>query len=464
MKIKIIGAGLAGSECAFSLARRGHAVELYEMRPVRTTPAHRTSNLGELVCSNSFRSAAITNAVGLLKREMQLLDSLVMTCGEEARVPAGDAFAVDRDRFAVALTNAIASTPNIHLRREEVTTLSRGECDFLVVATGPLTSDPLFHAINDFLGQDGLYFYDAIAPILSADSLDFSKLYWKSRYGKGEGADYLNAPMTQEQYEAFVAALLSAELYPLHDFERAAHFEGCLPIEEIASRGIDTLRFGPMKPVGLEHPVTGERPHAVVQLRKEDLSDEYFNIVGFQTKMKVPEQKRVLQMIPGLENCTFARFGSMHRNTFINGPKHLRATFQTRKDDRVFFAGQITGVEGYVESSAVGLLAARYIDEIARTGSASPLPYHTALGALGRHVAESSPDRYQPSNVTWGLIEDVVGRVKKTEKRERQAAAALRTIEELTAGVIPGAAAQAAALECGGGSRRFPLNPHKSGR
>src|SRR6476659_4987546 len=229
--------------------------------------------------------------------------------------------------------------------------------------------------------------------------------------------------MTQSGYEAFIAALLSAELYPLHDFEKAAHFEGCLPIEEMAARGADTLRFGPMKPVGLEHPVTGERPYAVVQLRKEDLSDEYFNIVGFQTKMKVPEQKRVIAMIPGLENAAFARFGSMHRNTFINGPRHLRNTFQTKRDERLFFAGQITGVEGYVESAAVGLLAARYI-----TGG-SLIPYHTALGALGRHVAESSPDRYQPSNVTWALIEDVVGKVKKAEKRDRQVAKAIETIE-----------------------------------
>ncbi|MGZ4778708.1 MAG: methylenetetrahydrofolate--tRNA-(uracil(54)-C(5))-methyltransferase (FADH(2)-oxidizing) TrmFO, partial [Thermoanaerobaculia bacterium] len=342
-RIKIIGAGLAGSECAFQLAEVGHQVDLFEMRPVKMTPAHQTSNLAELVCSNSFRSSAITNAVGLLKQEMSLLGSLVVRCGEEARVPAGDAFAVDRDRFSSAITKAIESHPRITIRRDEVTTLDRTGYDYLVVATGPLTSQPLFDAINDFLGRDGLYFYDAIAPILAADSLDMSKLYWKSRYGKGSGIDYLNAPMNREQYEAFVAALLTAEIYPLHDFEKAAHFEGCLPIEEIASRGIETLRFGPMKPVGLEHPVTGERPYAVVQLRKEDLSDEYFNLVGFQTKMKVPEQKRVLQMIPGLENCTMARFGSMHRNTFINGPKHLRATFQTTRDDRVFFAGQITG-------------------------------------------------------------------------------------------------------------------------
>jgi len=431
MRIKVIGAGLAGSECAYALAKRGHQVDLFEMRPVKQTPAHATSNLAELVCSNSFRSSAPTNAVGLLKREMALMGSLVIRCGEDARVPAGDAFAVDRDRFSSEVTSAIASEPNITLHREEITSLDRGEHDFLVVATGPLTSDPLFHAIDAFLGNDGLYFYDAIAPILAADSLDMSKLYWKSRYGKGSATDYLNAAMNREQYEAFVAALLSAEIFAPHDFETAVHFEGCLPVEEIASRGIETLRFGPMKPVGLEHPETNERPWAVVQLRKEDLSDEFFNIVGFQTKMRIPEQKRVIQMIPGLENCAFARFGSMHRNTFINGPKHLRPTFQTKRDDRVFFAGQITGVEGYVESSAVGLLVARYIDELARAGTITPLPYHTALGALGRHVAESSPDRYQPSNVTWALIEDVVGRVKKIEKRERQVDAALKALAPL---------------------------------
>ena len=430
-RIKIIGGGLAGSECAWGLARRGHSIDLFEMRPVRNTPAHQTSNLAELVCSNSFRSSAPTNAVGLLKQEMALLGSLVIRSGERARVPAGDAFAVDRDRFSAAITETIANTDSIGVHRQEATTLDYDGYDFLVVATGPLTGDALFQSINEFLGRDGLYFYDAIAPIIAAESLDMSKLYWKSRYGKGSGSDYLNAPMTQAEYENFIAALLSAELYPLHDFENAVHFEGCLPIEEIAGRGIDTLRFGPMKPVGLEHPVTGERPHAVVQLRKEDLSDEYFNLVGFQTKMKAGEQKRILQMIPGLENCTIARFGSMHRNTFINGPKHLTSTFQTRRDPRVFFAGQITGVEGYVESAAVGLLVARYIDQIADVGTAYALPYHTALGALGRHVAESSPDRYQPSNVTWALIEDVIGRAKKIEKRERQAAKALETIRNI---------------------------------
>ena len=424
-KIKVIGAGLAGSECSYQLAQRGHSVDLFEMRPAKMTPAHQTSNLAELVCSNSFRSSSIINAVGLLKREMQMLGSLVIRCGEEARVPAGDAFAVDRERFAAAVTQAIESSRNITIKRDEVTSLNCDGYDFVVIATGPLTSHPLFEAINEFLGRDGLYFYDAIAPILAADSLDFSKLYWKSRYDKGSSSDYLNAPMDRQQYEAFVNALLTAEIYPLHDFEKAVHFEGCLPIEEIASRGIDTLRFGPMKPVGLEHPVSGERPYAVVQLRKEDLSDQYFNIVGFQTKMKIPEQKRVMQMIPGLENCAFARFGSMHRNTFINGPRHLRPTFQTKGEPRIFFAGQITGVEGYVESAAVGLLVARYIDD------PTPLPYYTALGALGRHVAESSPERYQPSNVTWALIEDVVGNVRKKDKRERQVETALAAIERL---------------------------------
>ena len=432
MKIKIIGAGLAGSECAFQLARRGHAVDLFEMRPVRMTPAHQTSDLAELVCSNSFRSSAVTNAVGLLKAEMKIFGSLVIRCAEEARVPAGDAFAVDRQLFSTGVTRAIEQSDNIHINRNEITSLNYDGHDALVVATGPLTSHPLFEAIDEFLGRDGLYFYDAIAPIVAADSLDMTKLYWKSRYDKGSGTDYLNAPMNREQYEAFVAALLSAELYPLHDFEQAVHFEGCLPVEEIAARGIDTLRFGPMKPVGLEHPQTGERPHAVVQLRKEDLSDQYFNLVGFQTKMKVPDQKRVLQRIPGLERCTFARFGSMHRNTFINGPRHLLPTFQTKRDPRIFFAGQITGVEGYVESAAVGLLVARYIDD------PTPLPYHTALGALGRHVAASSPERYQPSNVTWALIEDVIGNARKNEKRERQVERALNTIRQYAnAGNLP---------------------------
>jgi methylenetetrahydrofolate--tRNA-(uracil-5-)-methyltransferase len=434
-RIRIIGGGLAGSECALVLARLGHDVELIEMRPVKGTPAHATANLAELVCSNSFRSAAPTNAVGLLKKELEILGSPVMAHATDARVPAGDAFAVDRERFAAAMTGAVARESRITLVRQEATSIDRGGCDALVVATGPLTSRPLFDAIAARLGQDDLYFYDAIAPIVAADSLDFSKLYWKSRYDKGDSQDYLNAPLSRDAYLAFVDALLAAELYPLHDFEKAVHFEGCLPIEEIAARGPDTLRYGPMKPVGLKDPRTGETPWAVVQLRKEDLSDEYFNIVGFQTKMTIPSQKRVLQSIPGLENCSVARWGSMHRNTFLNGPRHLTNTFQLKSDPSVFFAGQITGVEGYLESAATGHLVALYADRAVRGKSPRAFPYHTALGALGRHVAESSPDRYQPSNVTWALIEDRTSGIRKKEvRRLEQVRLALEAVAEMAGG------------------------------
>jgi len=431
--VKIVGGGLAGCEAAMQLARRGHDVHLFEMRPVRMTAAHTSENLAELVCSNSFRSSSPTNAVGLLKKEMEILGSAVLEAGELARVPAGDAFAVDRERFSAEMQRRIAAESRIVLRREEVTSLDRSGYDALIIATGPLTSQPLFDAIREFIGADDLYFYDAIAPIVAHDSLDMSKLYWKSRYDKGSGTDYLNAPMTEQEYVAFVEALLSAEVTPFHDFEKAAHFEGCLPVEEIASRGIETLRFGPMKPVGLEHPVTGVRPHAVIQLRKEDLSDEYFNLVGFQTKMKIGEQKRVLAMIPGLENVTVARWGSMHRNTFLNGPRHLTSTFQTKKDPALYFAGQITGVEGYIESASTGLLVARYLDAQLRGETPQALPYSTALGALGRHVAESAPERYQPSNVTWGLIEDVTSgkRMKKEVRRLEQVEHALKQIRPL---------------------------------
>ncbi len=431
-RIRIIGGGLAGSECALVLARLGHAVELLEMRPIRSTPAHTSANLAELVCSNSFRSTAPTNAVGLLKRELEILASPVMAAAAEARVPAGDAFAVDRERFAARMTATVERESNIDLVRGEATSLDRGACDALVVATGPLTTDRLFDAIRVAVGGDDLYFYDAIAPIVAADSLDVSKLYWKSRYDKGGSSDYLNAPFSRDEYLAFIDAILGAELYPLHDFETAVHFEGCLPIEEIAARGLDTLRYGPMKPVGLEDPRTGRTPWAVVQLRKEDLSDEYFNLVGFQTKMTIPSQKRVLQSIPGLENCAVARWGSMHRNTFLNGPRHLTNTFQLKSDPRLFFAGQITGVEGYLESAATGHAVALYADAVVRGEEPRPLPYHTALGALGRHVAESAPERYQPSNVTWALIEDRTRGIRKKETRRlEQVRLALETIAEI---------------------------------
>ncbi|HUP64471.1 MAG TPA: methylenetetrahydrofolate--tRNA-(uracil(54)-C(5))-methyltransferase (FADH(2)-oxidizing) TrmFO [Thermoanaerobaculia bacterium] len=431
--VRVIGGGLAGSECALMLARRGHTVDLVEMRPGRSTPAHQTGSLAELVCSNSFRSTNVTNAVGLLKRELEILGSPIMAAAASARIPAGDAFAVDRERFAARVTGMIGSESRIEVVREEATDLDFGGADWLVVATGPLTSPALHEAIRARVGDEGLYFYDAIAPIIAADSLDFTRLYWKSRYDKGAGSDYLNAPMTREEYAAFHEALLGAELYPLHDFENAVHFEGCLPIEEIASRGIDTLRYGPMKPVGLEHPDTGATPWAVVQLRKEDLSDEFFNVVGFQTKMTIPSQKKLLQMIPGLENCSVARWGSMHRNTFLNGPRHLTKTFRLRGEQRIFFAGQITGVEGYLESAATGHLVARYLDEAASGIEPVPLPSHTAIGALGRHVADSSPERYQPSNVTWALIEDATtGIRKKILRREAQVRLALEAIERIS--------------------------------
>jgi methylenetetrahydrofolate--tRNA-(uracil-5-)-methyltransferase len=432
-RVRIIGAGLAGCEAALQLASRGHEIDLVEMRPVRMTPAHTGDGLAELVCSNSFRSSAVTNAVGLLKGEMEILGSEVLAAGNAARVPAGDAFAVDREQFTAEMTRRIAAQPRIALRRQEAVDLEFHGSDFLVIATGPLTSQPLFDAIRATVGGDDLYFYDAIAPIVAADSLDMSKLYWKSRYDKGSSSDYLNAPMNEQEYVAFVEAVRLAEVTPFHDFENAAHFEGCLPIEEMASRGLDTLRYGPMKPVGLDHPVTGERAHAVVQLRKEDLSDEFFNLVGFQTKMKIGEQRRILSMIPGLENVSVARWGSMHRNTFLNGPRHLTATFELRNRERIFFAGQITGVEGYVESAATGLLAALFIDAAGRGERAVAFPRHTALGGLSRHVTESSPDRYQPSNVTWALIEDVTRgqRMKKEQRRRMQAEQALESVRSL---------------------------------
>ncbi|MDX1582149.1 MAG: methylenetetrahydrofolate--tRNA-(uracil(54)-C(5))-methyltransferase (FADH(2)-oxidizing) TrmFO [Thermoanaerobaculia bacterium] len=431
MRVRIIGGGLAGTECAWQLARRGHEVDLVEMRPRKTTPAHKTGNLAELVCSNSFRAASVTNAVGLLKEEMRRLGSIVIREAGAARVPAGGAFAVDRERFARGVTGEIDGNERIRVIRKEAIDLDLEGADFLVIATGPLTSDPLHRAIASLLGHDGLYFYDAIAPIVAADSLDFSRLYWKSRYDKGESSDYLNAPMTREQYEAFVDALLGAEQFPVHDFEDAVHFEGCLPIEEIASRGPDTLRFGPLKPVGLADPRTGEVPWAVVQLRKEDLSDEYFNLVGFQTKMKIPEQKRILRMIPGLEQSVFARWGSLHRNTFVNGPLHLDETFRCRADQSIFFAGQITGVEGYVESAATGLVVGTYLDQIAAGRAAKPFPFHTAIGALGRHVSQSDPNRYQPSNVTWALVENKVEERRKKLRREKQVRLALETIDSM---------------------------------
>jgi methylenetetrahydrofolate--tRNA-(uracil-5-)-methyltransferase len=411
--VHIIGGGLAGSECAWQLAERGIPVILHEMRPVRGTPAHKSGDLAELVCSNSLRSDDPLHAAGLLKREMETFGSIIIGMARRASVPAGSALALDRDRFAALVTEAVAGHPRIELRREEVTEIPEGE---VVIATGPLTSEAMSARLQGLLGSEYLYFYDAIAPIVEADSLDFSKLFWQSRYGKGEGEDYLNAPMDKEEYLAFHRAVTEAEVVAPHEFEKAVFFEGCLPIEELARRGVDTLRYGPMKPVGLTAP-DGRRPWAVVQLRQENLAKSQLNLVGFQSRMKWGEQQRVLTMIPGLENAKFVRFGQIHRNTFINAPTHLDKHYRLKTTPRVRLAGQITGVEGYLESAATGLAIGLYIAMEREGRTPEPFPATTALGSLARHLTESDPRHFQPANINYGLFEDLQGRFKKVERR-----------------------------------------------
>ena len=428
--VHVVGGGLAGSECAFQLAERGVPVVLSEMRPERTTPAHHTGRFAELVCSNSFRSDDPLHAAGLLKREMEAFGSLVIAAARAAAVPAGGALAMDRDRFAAAVGARLEAHPRIEIRRGEVTALPAGDA---VIATGPLTSPALAAALGELLGGEALYFYDAIAPIVDGESLDTSRLFWQSRYGKGGGDDYLNAPLGREGYLAFHAALLAAEVLPLHDFEKEMFFEGCLPIEELARRGVDTLRFGPMKPVGLTAP-DGGRPYAVVQLRQENLAKTHFNLVGFQSRMKWPEQKRVLRMIPGLERAEFVRLGQIHRNTFINAPASLDKLYRVRALPRVRLAGQITGVEGYLESAATGLAIALYL-VLERNGALEragrrfePFPAATALGALARHLTESDPRHFQPANVNYGLFEPLDDRVRKQHRRAAYADRAHRAL------------------------------------
>jgi methylenetetrahydrofolate--tRNA-(uracil-5-)-methyltransferase len=411
--VHVIGGGLAGSECAWQLAERGVAVVLHEMRPVKGTPAHKTGDLAELVCSNSLRSDDPFHAAGLLKREMEAFGSLIIGSARRAAVPAGSALALDRDRFAALVTEAIRRHPRIELRRGEVMEIPAGE---VVIATGPLTSEAMSAGLQRLLGSEYLYFYDAIAPIVEAESLDLAKLFWQSRYGKGEGEDYLNAPMDKEQYLAFHQAVAEAEVVAPHEFEKAVFFEGCLPIEELARRGVDTLRYGPMKPVGLTAP-DGRRPYAVVQLRQENLAKSHFNLVGFQSRMKWGEQERVLRLIPGLANARFVRFGQIHRNTFINAPIHLDPYYRVKVRPDVRLAGQITGVEGYLESAATGLAIALYI-ALERQGSApEPFPATTALGALARHLTESDPKHFQPANINYGLFAELPEKVRKGDRR-----------------------------------------------
>ena len=430
--VHVIGGGLAGSEAAYQLAQGGHQVVLHEMRPLVGTPAHKTDRLAELVCSNTFKSTEITNAHGLLKAEMRLMDSMILDCADEARVAAGSALAVDRDIFAAAVTSRIENEPRITIVREEVKSIS-SPC---IVATGPLTSDSLTSAIRERLGQDALAFYDAIAPIVARESIDNSKVFRASRYDKEtsgiaeDGGAYLNCPMTREEYDAFLDALLAADQYHGHDFDEAPYFEGCMPIEVAAARGRDTLRFGPMKPVGLLDPRTGREAYAIVQLRQEDRAGRMWNLVGFQTRLRIPEQQRVFKMIPGLAESEFLRYGSIHRNSYLNSPAALDGTLSAKDDPCLMFAGQLTGVEGYTESAATGLLAginlARCIDG---PGKIVP-PSTTMLGALYRYIRECDQKHFQPMNANFGLLDDLPTVVRdKKKKREMFAERALNEMK-----------------------------------
>jgi len=416
-----VGGGLAGSEAAWQLAEAGVEVTLAEMRPSRPTPVHRGDLLAELVCSNSLRADGPSNAVGLLKAEMEVLDSVILRAARMAAVPAGGALAVDRGEFSAAVTTAITEHPRITVQRREVCLLPEGPA---ILATGPLTSPALHEALDELLGAEALAFFDAVAPIVALDSLDQSRLFRASRYDKGGGADYLNSPLDRARYEAFIDVLLDAEKVPFRDFEShdIRYFEGCLPIEVMAERGRDTLRFGPMKPVGLCDPLTGHRPWAVVQLRQDDLAAEHWNLVGFQTKLTQIEQKRVFRSLPGLEEARFVRFGMIHRNTFINAPLHVDELLRLRLRPALRLAGQITGVEGYVESAATGLLAARFLAaELAGEEATAPPP-ETAFGGLIRHLTRSSPKSFQPANINWGLMArppetlDIRGRQERRQK------------------------------------------------
>jgi methylenetetrahydrofolate--tRNA-(uracil-5-)-methyltransferase len=427
-RVTIVGGGLAGCEAAWQLARRGVDVDLHEMRPVRTTPVHESGDLAELVCSNSLRGNALDQAAGLLKEEMRRMDSLILRVAEEVRVPAGSALAVDRGRFARRMTETVEALPGVRLRRAEI--LRIPDDSVTIVATGPLTSDALAAEIASFVGEAHLYFFDAVSPVVEADTIDPAKAFRASRYGKG-GDDYLNCPLGAAEYEAFYQALTTAQSASVHDFEREHFFEGCLPLEVIASRGPDTLRFGPLKPVGLHDPRTGERPHAVVQLRQDNLAASHYSLVGFQTQLKWGEQKRVFRMIPGLERAEFVRFGMIHRNTYVNAPRILEPTFETRKRRGLFFAGQISGVEGYVESAASGLLAGLGALRRVRGLDPEPFPEETALGALGRYIARSDPRSYQPTNIAFGLLPDLPRRPR--DKRRRRLALAERALDRLEA-------------------------------
>lgn len=425
--VNVIGAGLAGSEAAWQIAKRGIQVRLYEMRPVKQTPAHHTDKFAELVCSNSLRANNLTNAVGVIKEEMRMLDSVIIEAADRSSVPAGGALAVDRHEFAGYVTEKVKNHPLIEVINEEVTEIS--EEGITVIATGPLTSKALAEQIQALTGEEYLYFYDAAAPIIEKDSIDMDKVYLKSRYDKGEAA-YLNCPMTEEEFNRFQEALINAEVAPLKEFEKEKYFEGCMPIEVMAARGPKTMLFGPMKPVGLEDPRTGKRPHAVVQLRQDDAAGTLYNLVGFQTHLKWGAQKEVFSMIPGLENVEIVRYGVMHRNTFINSPKALAPTYQLKSRPNIFFAGQMTGVEGYVESAGSGLIAGINAAHLAMEQDLLIFPAETALGSMARYITEADSKHFQPMNVNFGLFPKLGEKIKsKQERGEKHAERALAAIQ-----------------------------------
>jgi methylenetetrahydrofolate--tRNA-(uracil-5-)-methyltransferase len=426
MTITVIGAGLAGSEAAWQIANQGVPVRLCEMRPVKKTPAHHTSLFAELVCTNSLRAAAITNAVGLLKEEMRRLNSLIIQCADANAVPAGGALAVDREPFSQAVTDALENHPNIEIVRDEISSIPTD--GIVVIATGPLTSPALSESIRSFIGKDYLYFFDAAAPIITKESVDMDKVYLASRYDKGEAA-YLNCPMDEEEFRAFYEALIHAETAPVKDFEQEKYFEGCMPVEVMAKRGAKTLLFGPMKPVGLVNPRTGKRPYAVVQLRQDNGAATLYNMVGFQTHLKWGEQARVFHMIPGLENAEIVRYGVMHRNTYINSPTSLYPTYQSKKRETLFFAGQITGVEGYVESAASGLISGINAGRYARSCDPLVFPSDTAIGSLAHYITHTDEAHFQPMNATFGLMPPLPERIR--DKKERAQKMADRALMKL---------------------------------
>ena len=427
-QVKVIGAGLAGSEAAWQLAQRGIQVTLYEMRPVKSSPAHHTDSFAELVCSNSLRGDRLENAVGLLKEELRRLDSLILTCAEATRVEAGGCLAVDRHGFSQLVTEKIRNHPNITVREEGVTQVPEGP---VIIATGPLTSDALSDAIGTYFGKNYLHFFDAAAPLVTLESVDMEKAWWQSRYDRGT-ADYINCAMNKEEYEAFMRELLAAETAEVHGFEKNNVFEGCMPVEVMASRGFDTLRYGPLKPVGLTDPATGKEPYAVVQLRQDNADKTIFNLVGFQTHLKFGEQKRVFSMIPALKNAEFVRYGVMHRNTFLRSPGLLDRYYSDLRNPLVAFAGQMTGVEGYVESAASGYLAAVAMAAKVKGEALPDFPKTTAIGALGYYISDESVENFQPMNINFSIIAPLEQRVrKKAEKNLAIANRSLAWIDEM---------------------------------